>query len=133
MGGAMKSGRDMDAGCAFPATRDELIQVSKGVSKADVVIKNGKMVNVYTGEIYREEMAIKGRYIAALGPTDHLIGPSTQVIDAEAGYVMPGFIETHMHVDGSHLNMSEFARALLCHGTTTVSTDLMHIGIVGGI
>jgi adenine deaminase len=113
--------------------RDDLIQVARGDIRADIVIKNGNLVNVFTKEIYQEDIAIKGKYIASLGSTERQIGPSTQIIDATGEYIMPGFIETHMHVAGSDLNMGELAKVLLCHGTTTISTDFSHIGIVAGI
>jgi adenine deaminase len=122
-----------EVGCLDSLTWNELILVAKGESKADIVIRNGNLVNVYTGEIYPEDIVIKGKHIAALGSAEYSIGPLTHVIDAKGEYLMPGFIETHMHVSGSHLNMNELAKVLLCHGTTTISTDFSHIGIVSGI
>lgn len=129
----MKKSPIETGGSSDPLLRDELIHVAKGDSNADFVIKNGTLVNVFTKEIYPEDIALKGKYIASLGSVEHQIGPSTQIIDAAGEYIMPGFIETHMHVAGSHLNMRELAKVLLCHGTTTVSTDFAHIGIVAGI
>lgn len=113
--------------------RDELLGMIDGRGKADIAIKNGYLVNVSTGEIHPENIAVKGGYIAALGDIDPLIGGGTVVIDVKGEYIMPGFIETHMHISGSHLSMQELARILLRHGTTTISTDLAHIGIVAGL
>jgi adenine deaminase len=112
--------------------RDELVEVARGDAPADLVIENGKLVNVNSGEIYPAGIAIKGDRIAAIGDVEYSIGPGTQVIDAGGRYLCPGLIDGHIHLGGSQLSMTEFARAVVPHGTTVISTDFYEIGVVAG-
>jgi adenine deaminase len=98
--------------------RDELVEVARGDAPADLVITSGKLVNVNSGEIYPADVAIKGNRIAAIGAVEYSIGPGTVVIDAEGRYLCPGLIDGHIHLGGSQLSMTEFARAVVPHGTT---------------
>lgn len=110
-----------------------VIDVALGNSPADMVIKNGKLINVHTGEIYETEIAIADQVIAAVGNlSDKTIGPDTKVIDAQGKYLAPGFIDAHIHFESSMLTYTEFSRMLVQHGTTAVATDLMEIAIVAG-
>jgi len=113
--------------------RRDLIDVAMGSQPADLVIRGGKLVDVHTGEIYPADVAIKGDRIAAVGDVAYSIGPGTEVIDASGKYLTPGLIETHQHVAGSHLSMTEFARAVLPHGTTGIATDFYEIAVVRGV
>jgi adenine deaminase len=112
--------------------RFELSEVARGDAPADLLIKNGKLVNVFSGEIQSAEIAIKGNRIAAVGGVEYAAGPQTEVIDAEGRYLCPGLIDGHIHVGGSQLSMTEFARAVVPHGTTLISTDFYEIGVVAG-
>lgn len=110
-----------------------VIDVALGNSPADMVIKNGKLINVHTGEIYEAEIAIADKVIAAVGHlSEKTVGPDTKVIDAEGKYLAPGFIDAHIHFESSMLTYTEFSRMLVQHGTTAVATDLMEIAIVAG-
>ncbi len=111
----------------------ELIRATRGEIPADIVIKNGTLINVVTAEIYKSDIAVKNRYIIAVGDVDYCIGKDTTIINAKNKYISPGLIETHIHVSGSHLSMPELARVLISHGTTSISTDFCHIAIVAGI
>ena len=112
--------------------RNQLVDVATGRSPADLVVKNGKLVNVNSGEIYPAGVAVKGDRIAAIGDADHAVGPETEVVDAEGRYLCPGLIDGHIHLGGSQFSMTEFARAVVPHGTTVISTDLYEIGVVAG-
>ena len=112
--------------------RDELVEVARGDAPADLVITNGKLVNVNSGEIYPAGVAIQAERVAAVGDVEYAIGPRTEVIDAEGRYLCPGLIDGHIHVGGSQLSMTEFARAVVPHGTTAISTDFYEIGVVAG-
>lgn len=120
----------MDYGVQTP--RRELIDVAMGKKSADVVIQNGLLVNVHTAEIYQADVAVKGTRIAYVGDVSHTIGADTEVIDASGKYLVPGCIETHQHVGGSQLTMTEFAKAVIPHGTTGIITDFYEIGITRG-
>lgn len=69
----------------------ELLAVAGGSKPADVVISNGRIVNVYTGEIYDGGVAISGQTIAAVGDVDYCVGEGTKIIDAEGAFITPGF------------------------------------------
>lgn len=110
-----------------------LLAVAGCQEKADLVVTNGQIVNVYTGEIYPGCVAIAGDRIPAIGDVECAIGEETEIIDAEGWYVVLGFIEGHIHVRTTNLIPVRFAEILLSRGTTTVYTDLHEVGIVGGI
>lgn len=112
---------------------NHVIDVALGNAAADMVIKNGKLLNVHTGEIYETEIAIADKVIAAVGHLgENSIGENTKVIDAQGKIMVPGFIDAHIHFESSMLTYTEFSRMLVKHGTTAVATDLMEIAIVAG-
>ena len=111
----------------------KLLAVAGGKGPADVVIENGKIVNVYTGEIYNGGVAIVDDRIAAVGDVEYCKGAATQVVDAGGMYITPGFIDAHVHPESSDLSIRSFAEAVLKHGTTTIMTDLHEIGVVSGL
>ena len=110
-----------------------LFDVAMGKTSADLVIKNGRIVNVYTGEIYEGGVAIAGDQIAASGEIDYAIGENTEIIDAEGNFIVPGFIDGHIHPESTALSPARFGEVVLCHGTTTVFSDFHEIGVVGGM
>jgi len=111
-----------------------LVDTAMGRVKADLVVKNGKLVNVFTGEIIEGvDVAIKGDRIALVGKADHAIGDSTQVVDASGKYLVPGFLDGHVHIESSMMTVTGFARAVLPHGTTTVFADPHEIANVLGL
>ncbi len=107
--------------------------VAGGKEPADLVVKNGKIVNVFSGEIYDGGVAVAGDKIAAVGDVDYTIGESTKILDAQGKYLTPGFIDGHIHPESSNLAIRSFAEAVLKHGTTVIMTDLHEIGVVGGL
>ena len=112
---------------------NHVIDVALGNEAADMVIKNGKLLNVHTGEIYETEKEIADKVIAAVGHLgENTIGENTKVIDAQGKIMVPGFIDAHIHFESSMLTYTEFSRMLVKHGTTAVATDLMEIAIVAG-
>lgn len=113
----------------------ELVATALGKMKADLVIKNGTLVNVYTGELVEKiNVAVKGDRIAHIGnKIDNVIGDNTEVIDAKGNYLVPGFLDGHVHIESSMLLPSEFAKAVLPHGTTAVFADPHEIANVLGL
>lgn len=111
----------------------KLLSVAKGETPADLVIQNGKVVNVYSGEIYDGGVAICGDTIAAVGDVEYCIGEGTRVVDAEGKYLTPGFLDGHIHPESSSLAIRPFAEAVLAHGTTGIMTDLHEVGVVSGL
>ncbi len=115
-------------------TRD-LVAVAMGRRPADLVVRDGRWVNVHSGEIldHTDIAVVEGR-IAYCGPNAKaLIGPSTRVIPARGRYLVPGLLDAHVHIESSMLTVSEFARAVLPHGTTGVFADPHEIANVLGL
>ncbi len=112
-----------------------LVDVAAGRTGADLVVKNGNWVNVHSGEIVPySDIAISGGRFAYCGPdASHCIGADTQVIDAEGRYLVPGLCDAHMHVESGMLTVTEFARAVIPHGTTTMFIDPHEIANVFGM
>lgn len=106
----------------------ERVAVSDLRTAADVVIKNGRIVNVFSGEIYDGDVAIKSGYIVGIGEFNE----ATEIIDANGQFIVPGFIDAHVHVESAMVPPSEFARVLLPNGVTTIVTDPHEIANVAG-
>jgi adenine deaminase len=112
-----------------------LVDVAMGRLAADMVIKDGRWVNVHSGEIIPStDIAIWGGRIAYVGPDGgHTIGESTQVIDAAGRYLVPGLCDAHMHVESGMVTVTEFVRAVMRHGTTSIFIDPHEIANVLGL
>ncbi len=94
---------------------------------ADIVIKNGKIIDVFNLEIIEGDIAISDGMIVGIGEFE-----GKQVIDAKSQYVSPAFIDGHVHIESSMVTPSEFAKVILPHGVTTVIADPHEIGNVSG-
>ena len=113
----------------------DLIAVAAGRLPAHTVITNAKWVNVHSGEIIpaTDIAIIHGRF-AYVGPdAKHTIGPKTKLIDAAGRYACPGFCDGHMHVESGMLTVTQFARAVVPHGTTSMFIDPHEIANVLGL
>lgn len=113
----------------------QLVDVAAGRSSADLVIRNGKWVNVYSGEIIaKTDMAITEGRFAYVGPeASHTIGEHTKIIEADGRYLVPGLCDGHMHVESGMVTVTEFARAVIPHGTTSMFIDPHEIANVLGL
>jgi len=113
---------------------EKLVSTALGRSKADLVVENGILVNVFTGElIEKTSIAVVGERIALVGKASHVAGPDTIVIDAEGKYLAPGFLDGHVHVESSMLTLTQFAKAVLPRGTTSIFIDPHEIANVMGL
>jgi adenine deaminase len=106
---------------------EELIEVAAGEREADVVLKGGRVVNVFSGEIYEADVAILDSRIAGLGAYS-----GKTDIDVKGKYVCPGLIDGHVHIESSMVSVPEFARVVVPLGTTTVVVDPHEIANVMG-
>ena len=106
----------------------DLIEVARGDEPADLLLKDAKVVNVFTGEIEETHIAIVHSRIAGLGNYQ-----AREVVDLGGRYVCPGFIDAHAHIESAMVPPNEFARAVVPHGTTTVVTDPHEIANVLGL
>ncbi len=105
-----------------------------GREKADLVVRNASLVNVNSGEnIEKQAVAVKRDRIALVGDAEETIGEGTRVIDAGGRYLAPGFIDGHVHIESAMVTATEFGRAVLPHGTTTVFVDPHEIANVLGL
>ncbi|MFX1509496.1 MAG: adenine deaminase [Promethearchaeota archaeon] len=110
-----------------------LIDASMGRIKADVVIKDVQPIDVISREILEGGIAIKEGTICRIGDVSDLIGSKTKVIKGLGRYAAPAFIESHIHVESTMLTLTEFARAVIPHGTGTAIIDPHEIANVTGI
>ena len=106
----------------------EIIRLARGEEKADLLLRNARVVNVFSHEIMETDVAIAGDRIVGLG--DYQAG---QTIDLKGLYVCPGFIDAHVHIESSMVTPPEFAKAVVARGTTSVVTDPHEIANVLGI
>ncbi len=111
----------------------KLMAVAKGTTPADLVVTNGQIVNVYSGEIYSGGVAVCDGIIAAVGDVEYCIGADTKVVDAGGKYLTPGFIDGHIHPESSSISVANFAAEVLKHGTSVIMTDFHEIGVVAGL
>ncbi len=107
----------------------DIIPYALGKKPAHLLIKNARIVNVFTGDVEKANIAIFRKRIAGIG--DYTEGE--EVLDLEGRYVVPGLIDAHLHIESSMLSPRQFAKAVLLHGTTTVIADPHEIGNVLGL
>jgi adenine deaminase len=117
----------------FELTR-ELAAVCMGRTPAELVIRNGRLVNVHTREVLDgADIAIAHGRVAMFGDVSHTVGPGTETIDAEGAYLVPGLIDTHLHVESVMVTVTRFAEAVLPHGTTAAFIDNHEMANVFGL
>ena len=108
---------------------EKLIKVGRGEEPADLVIKNGRLVNVLSEEIYETDIAIVDDTIAGISKGYK----GKEEIDVKGAYVSPSFIDGHVHLESSMLMPSEFAKMVVPSATTTVIADPHEISNVMGL
>lgn len=108
----------------------DLIKAARGERPCDLAIRNGYVVNVFTGEIEQADIGIVGDRIAVVSSDNEI--EAGRGIDAENLFVTPGLTDSHLHMESSMLTPSEFAAAVLPHGTTAVILDPHEIANVAG-
>jgi adenine deaminase len=108
---------------------ESLLVVARGEQPADLLLRGGTLVNVFTGELYETDVAIANGRIAGLG--DGYV--AARELDMRGRYLCPGFIDGHMHVESTMVTVPQFARAVVPRGTTTVVLDPHEIANVHGV
>lgn len=109
----------------------KLIDTATGRVPADLCIKNAKIVDVFTRNVFEGDIFISDGYIAGFGGYNY--PPVKEVFDAKGSYIAPGLIDAHVHIESSHLCPAEFSRLVVPHGTTTVVADPHEICNVCGL
>ncbi len=112
----------------------DLLAVARGDRPADLVLRGGRLVDVFSGEIHRADVAVAGSRIAGLWRPRVGSGyRGGEEIDLGGRYLCPGLIDAHVHIESSLVTPSEFARAVVPAGVTTVVTDPHEIANVRGL
>jgi len=106
-----------------------LLAVARGDAPADLVLRNARLVNVFSGEIYLTDVAVAGSRIAGFGPGYE----GRETVDLEGRCLCPGLLDAHVHVESAMVPPHEFARAVVPRGVTTVITDPHEIANVHGL
>lgn len=107
----------------------DLVSVAMGERPADMILKNSRIINVFTGQIETGDVAMFNGRIAGIGRYDN----SENIIDLKGKYLAPGLINGHTHLESSMLDVPEYVRAVVPHGTTAIVTDLHEIANVCGL
>jgi adenine deaminase len=107
---------------------EKLISAAGKTAKAELVLKNGSFVNVFTGKLELGDIAITGGKIVGIGSYE-----GEKEIDVSGLTVLPGYIDGHVHIESSQLSPEEFARLVVPRGTTTVIADPHEITNVCGM
>lgn len=109
------------------AKKTHMIEVASGRCPADLVLKNASYVNVFSNEICHGDIAVADGLIVGIGQYHGI-----NECDMSGKIVLPGFMDAHIHLESAMVAPSEFVKAVLPHGTTTVVTDPHEIANVMG-
>jgi adenine deaminase len=108
---------------------EQLIAVARGDAPGDLLLANGRIVNVFTLEIERGDVVLCEGRIAGIGRGYK----ARETVDLRGAYLLPGFINGHTHIESSMLGIGQYARAVVARGTTSVVTDLHELANVAGL
>lgn len=104
------------------------IDTAMGRKNGDFILKGGSIIDVFTGEIFTSDIIVQNGVICGVGNYS-----GSNEVDVSGKYVMPGFVDTHTHIESSMCTPSEYAKAVMPHGVTTVIADPHEIANVCGI
>ena len=109
--------------------RRKLIETALGKREATLKLENANLINVFSGEIYLANIYFCDDYIADVVEIEKDTNKQTKnIIDLKGKYLAPGFIDSHLHIESSHLTPYHFAEAIIPKGTTTIIADPHEIG-----
>ena len=106
-----------------------IIRVARGDVPADLLLRNARLVNVYSGEVYPADVALQGARIAAIGSGYQ----GQREIDLQGSYLAPGLIDAHVHIESAMVGVRQFAQAVVPRGVTSVIADPHEIANVLGL
>jgi adenine deaminase len=109
--------------------RSKLLSVARGSEPADLVLRNGRVVNVFNGEVEVADVAVVGGRVAGVG-----VGyRGRESVDLAGAFLVPGLVDAHVHIESSLCVPAEFARAVVPRGVTTAVVDPHEIANVAGL
>ncbi|MCF8000840.1 MAG: adenine deaminase [Halanaerobiales bacterium] len=108
--------------------RKKLLKMSKGEIPAELVLKHGRIVDVFNERLIKKDIAIADGIIIGIGEYDGI-----KEIDFEENIIAPGFIDGHMHLESAMVKIDEFAAWIVPRGTTTIFADPHEIANVAGL
>ena len=108
--------------------RKRLLKMSKGEIPAELVLKHGRIVDVFNERLIKKDIAIADGKIIGIGEYDGI-----KEIDFEENIISPGFIDGHMHLESAMVKIDEFAAWIVPRGTTTIFADPHEIANVAGL
>ena len=108
---------------------DRLLAVARGDAAADVLLTGGRVVDVFTGTVIEANVAVADGLIASVGP----VREAVEAVDLAGRFLVPGLIDSHVHLESSMVTPFEFARAVVPRGTTAVVTDPHEVANVAGL
>ena len=112
-----------------PMTNDtRCVSVARGMEPADLLLRNARILDVFSGSFFTGDVAICNGVITGFGAT-----AAKETLDLDGAWMIPGLIDAHMHIESTQLSPVEFASAVLPHGTTTVIADPHEIANVLGL
>ena len=108
--------------------RADIIAAAHGEMPVDLLLKNGRLVNVLSGEIQETDVAVHDGFVVGFGTYE-----ARAVVDLHGRYLCPGFMDAHVHLESSMVTVPEFSRAVVPSGVTTVITDPHEMANVHGL
>jgi adenine deaminase len=111
-------------------TLQRCIAVARGREPGDLLLTGGRVVNVFTQRVESANVVLADGWVAGVGPHDW---PARQTLDLAGRTILPGFIDSHMHLESTLLTPAELARLIVPHGTAGIISDSHEIGNVLGI
>lgn len=106
----------------------EFLRTARGEAPADLLLKGGRVLDVFSGAFVETDVALAGGRIVGYGAA-----PGTPTVRLDGAWLVPGLIDAHVHIESSQLSPASFAAAVVPHGTTTVVTDPHEIANVLGL
>ena len=114
------------------AERRRLTAVARGAAPADLYVRGGTLLNVYTGEVYSANVAVSRERIAYVGLRDDMVDARTTVVEAAGRVLVPGYVDPHVH-PAHVITPSALARHVVALGTTTLFADTLQLWELGGV
>ncbi len=114
------------------AVRHRAVRAAQGLEGFDLLLRGGSVVDVATGEVRAADVGIVGGLIASVHPTGNR-GDAGETHDLTGLFLAPGFVDSHVHFESSHMAPADYAAVVVPHGTTTAVWDPHELANVAGI